>query len=249
MSDLFDAGTPDQDTNPLETLVGPDKKFKTIEDLASGKVASDQFIEQLKGELAGMRNTISELQTELAARKRLEEVVDRIAHRGQESTPPVTSNHSPNTDGEGKAAFDPSKIGELVEQALTKKEQENRAKANVLEVQKTLKETWGDNFANQLLEQANALGMSRQDLNELAARSPQALFRLVGVQKSEQRTDVFSPPASKVNTTGFVPQGSGGKNYSYFSDLRKNDPKTYWTPTVQNEMHRLAKTNPKFYDK
>jgi len=58
-------------TSVTDTLVGEGKKFASIEALAAGKAESDKFIEQLQGELKGLR-------TDLDKRLSQEEILEEI---------------------------------------------------------------------------------------------------------------------------------------------------------------------------
>ena len=63
MSDVFDATTvSNEGGSALDQLVGEGKKFKTIEDLAAGKLKSDQHVEQLEGENKVAREKVAELE-------------------------------------------------------------------------------------------------------------------------------------------------------------------------------------------
>jgi len=58
--DVFSTQTGDQTSKTsLEELVGEGKKFKTVEDLAKGKLEADSFIAQLEGELKGVKGDLT----------------------------------------------------------------------------------------------------------------------------------------------------------------------------------------------
>src|SRR5690606_26975993 len=73
MSDVFN-GNPVTEPTPapvttqeqaaIDLLVGEDKKYKTVEDLAKSRLEADEFIERLKRENAEMRGTLSEKEAE-----------------------------------------------------------------------------------------------------------------------------------------------------------------------------------------
>jgi len=220
------------DENPVELLVGEGKKFKSVEDLARGKLESDNFIKRLLDEQKTLRD-------ELLAAKRLEEIVDKLSQKTN-STPPNDPNHTNHNgeDDKGKQTVD---FDELVERALSKKEQERRQLSNIDEVQRTLTEAWGPAFAQKLVAEAAALGMSKEEVNSLAASNPKALYRLVGLEgaRPTQRNDVFTPPSSNVNTTGFKPN-TGERTKAYYDKLKRENPSLYFSSKIQQQEYQDA---------
>jgi len=242
MTDLFtnastdDHGASGDDTNPVELLVGEGKKFKSVEDLAKGKLEADRFIQRLQDELQTVRS-------DLATAKRLEEIVDRLSTGSvQSAIPPVTEDQTNQNGADGKGDTSVN-FEELVEKALTKKEQEKRQKDNIEEVSRTLTEAWGPGFVNKLVAEAAALGMSKDEVNALAARNPKALYRLVGVTGESQARgsapNLFTPPTSNVNTTGFKPS-NGERGKSYYDKLKRDNPSLYNTPRIQQQEYKDA---------
>jgi hypothetical protein len=64
MTDVFESPTKGEETpvTQVSDLVGEDKKFKTVEDLAKGKLEADSYIEQLKEENRIAREKLGELE-------------------------------------------------------------------------------------------------------------------------------------------------------------------------------------------
>lgn len=246
MTDLFQAPTTATEYNPdkdyFSELVGEGKKFKTPEDLAKGKAQSDAFIEQLKQEQAGLRADLENAITELKSRKSVEELMDRI----QSSTTGTSTNSNGNTntsDGDNNPpAFDPSKLDEIVEARLNKRETERAHQNNLLQVKTALQNQYGENYVTKLTETAEDLGLTKEALNAMAATQPKAFLKLMGVGNEQKapaprQGDLFAPPVSSQN---FVPTANNEKNFSHYEQLRKSDPTKYWSPQVQNEMFQAA---------
>ena len=96
---VFDeaTGTPKEETqtSELADLVGEGKKFATVEDLAKGKQESDRFIEQLQGELSGLREDLGKRMTSEQVLEEInrQKVAEKEAaeSRNEEPTSPQTS--------------------------------------------------------------------------------------------------------------------------------------------------------------
>lgn len=239
MTDLFDnannSETPvvPEGANPIELLVGDGKKFKTVEDLAKGKLESDAFITRLLDEN-------KKYQEELATRTRLEDIVDRL---GTSGTPPIVNPDPNKPDGNGdQGSRDaPVDIEKLVEQTLTRREQESRQRSNLENVKNTLVQAWGDTFANKLVQEAAAVGMTKEQINVLAATNPKAFYKLVGLTPQESKgPDLFTAPNSQVNTTGFVPQANNARNKAYYDKMRRESPSVYFSSKVQLQEYKDA---------
>lgn len=248
MTDLFGSNhdsdsTPihaDPDKNYVEELVGESKKFKTVEELARGKYEADQFIERLKQEQAALRK-------ELESRKRLEEVADLLSQQKSQSTeglPPARQ------DGDKNATLTPEQLELMLEERLTKREQQQIKDRNISTVKQKLTEAFGQNYAAKLEQEANTLGVSKEYLTNLAAESPNAFLKLVGLDGRQQQSNLFSPPPSSVNTASFAPNTHGERTQAYYDKLKNTDPRVYWSPKVQNEMHRDAqRLGARFFDR
>lgn len=239
MTDLFkepdDHQELDQTKDYLAELVGEDKKFKTVADLARAKAEADRFIEQLKQEQAGIRQ-------ELATRVTLEEFMDRMRSGQPDSqTPDSRSNNQEDTGG-GDKPLTLADIERLVEERVSGREQKRTEEANLRTVQEELKKAYGDQYVSKLKETAQSLGMSEDYLGNLAKSAPKAFLKLVGVEGQSRQAaaanGLFTPPAGDSRGSGFQP--SADKTKSWYDNLRKTDPKTYWLPATQNQMHKDA---------
>lgn len=244
MTDLFDdqdEPVVDQTKDYLSELVGEDKKFKTPQDLAKAKAESDAFIERLKAENAGLRN-------DLKTRLKLEEVVDRISSAKSPSSEQEPEAHEQD---EAKSAITPEQIKAMVAETLTEGQKAEQRRRNNAFVEQKLQEAFGPTFRRTIKEQAQKLGIGEEFAKNLAAEQPNAFLKLFDVQtKQEANSIATQAPHSTVNSDAmrFQPE-SGLKRKSYYEKLRKSDKKTYWSPRVQNEMHKEAhKQGPSFFD-
>lgn len=170
----------DQSTESvLDTLVGEDKKFKTVEDLAKGKQASDQHIQTVEAENAELKEQLAKLQKDGEGQARLKDLVLAVEKAQQGS----------------EAEGDKLSQDELIETIKTVMNTERSAETKAANRQKgnelVLKLVDGDVDAAKLLvtERARELGMRPVDLAELSETSPSAFARLLGGDKGTTQTD------------------------------------------------------------
>ncbi len=229
MSDAFEID-PSEHTPEVkfEDLVGDGKKYRDQEAAAKAIVEKDRFIEQLKRETAEMREAIAKREKESAFIDKLEALTKAKSPDAQE--PPAHDG----TDT-GATAVRPEDVEKILEAREAKKRREDNLGSAI----NRLQELYGDDYKRHVSRQAQSLGMTTQELTDLAARSPDAFFRTLGVDTARQ-TDAFTaPPRSSMSPP---PAQAGVKNYAYFDKLRAEKGETYYfSPTVQNEMWNSLK--------
>jgi hypothetical protein len=236
--DIFAGGNdptpPTPNTNNyVDQLVGEGKKYSSIDELAKSKLHGDEFIEQLKGELA-------EVRSQLATQDRLQEVLDRLDSRNNsnddgyrapdEGTP---NNHS------GQPAISKKDIETLIEQTVTQKEIDRTARQNREEAVRKLKELLGDDYTRRLEERREELGLDKSTLNDLAARSPQAFIELVA-PKGTTAERPFTPPPSgqRSEALDLNKNNAAPGTPEYYRNLKKANPALYRSPEVQMKLHK-----------
>lgn len=237
MTDLF---TPNQaapkDDQPQgsyrEALVGEGKKFKDEEALARGKWEADQMIARLTREM-------DELRDDLNKRMTTEELLEKITSRNAQPNNPTTPESGQQHSHQEVNAMSQEDIQKLVQKTLTVEQQKALAAQNVATVRNKLQEHWGNDFPQKLEQTTKELGVSKEYMAHMAETAPQAFLKLVGADQPRQPAGVFEAPVPN----SAVIRGDGNsnvKNYKYFSEMRKADPKKYWSVETQREMHKLA---------
>jgi hypothetical protein len=232
MTTLFEAPTAetvDPEKDYFSELVGEGKKFRDEKTLARSKVESDLFIKRLQEEMSGLRQ-------ELNTRMTLEQYMEKI-----KDSPPPNPNQNTNSGNEGDAPLSLEKIEQIVEKKAQELAGRRIQEQNVLQVQEALKAHYGNDYVPKLEEATQSLGLSKEFMSNLAKEQPKAFLKLLGVgdkPNNPMKSDsgIFTPPQS--NQT-FRPSGNT-KNYAYYQNIKKTDPKTYWSASVQNEMHKSA---------
>lgn len=211
----------------FDRLVGDGKKFASSEDLAKGKLESDNFIEQLKQENEQLRQ---DLEKRLSA----EEVLNKIKEDASK-----TSNDNTNQ----MSADD---ISNLVRTTVGNLTAEERMLANINKVDSELTKLYGEKVREIVTKRAGDLGMNLEQLKNLAATSPQAVIYLF----HKENTNIARPADGSINSNALgVNTSQNTENYAYFEKLRKENPREYFTPKVQNRMMKLAEERgPAFYD-
>lgn len=209
----------------LSQLVGPDKKFKTIEDLAKGKTESDRFVDYLQMQ-------IKELKEETGKRVSAEEVAAQVKELLRQQSP---SEVTP-------PALDETRLAEVVRQQLDSAKKEDVVKSNVQTVHNTMVARFGDmtKATEYLQAKSSELGMSIPELESLASRSPNAFYKLVGVDVQQQQSN---PHSATMQQNSMNPQMVLNTQVSledHYVEMRAKDPKRYFSPEVQQERYRLV---------
>jgi len=232
--DLFasDPGNePNDDKNYLEELVGEGKKFRSVEDLAKGKAQSDRFIAQLQAEQEQLRQ-------ELNTRLTMEQALDQLRQSPGGNHEESPGGNQPSGSSENSPSLKPEDVERLIDQRVAAREAERVQQENLRTVKEALSASLGPEFPNKLKEIGDTLGMTADEMTAFAKSKPKAFLALIGQQPKTQQQSLFTPPSSSTQTA-FKPVNTE-RTKSYYDNMKKADPKTYWTPKVQNQMHQDA---------
>jgi hypothetical protein len=173
------------ETSVLNELVGDGKKFATPEDLAKGKLESDAFIETLKTEMRDLRGLVTTLGTEN------EKIKGQLIFVQQLTKKPGDDNSGTKTGdpvtNQGKTLTE-----EDVSNLMIKRDASVKAEANKAQVDEVLIKKLGAEAKKFVSDQANALGVSVDELVKLAEKSPALFYRTVGIDPQAQGTGPLS---------------------------------------------------------
>lgn len=245
--------------SPLDLLVGEGKKFRTIEDLAKGKLEADRFIEQLKSELDELRKKSEEAEKmSLTMEELFAKLESERNSGGDESTPSTGETHQTEEGNraepdvgtkEALSALDPNALKAVVAEVLEEQRRKERIAQGlekvVGEFAKTLE---GDTPVNEALsKKLQEVGISESTFTAMAAENPDLALVALGLKKEEAKSDNrVAPPSPSVNSAALM---SGKDDKPKFTpesiDLglaRQVDvpmPKSYW--------QALKKANPTEY--
>lgn len=230
---LVTESTVDPNKDYLADLVGEGKKFKTDKELARGKYESDLYIKTLEKKQDELRADYLKLREDYTARAKLEDLVDQLASKPVQqplSEPPIA-------EVKDKPGYDPKEIESLVSNKIQEYELTKKQTDNFNTVRSRLREQFGDKYQDVLKQQIQDLGLSEEDVNALARKSPTAFFKTIGIDKPEQQQTFQTPPASSVRSDSFAPKGASKRTWNYYQEMKKNNPKQYYDPKTNVQMH------------
>src|SRR5882762_5646887 len=144
----------------LADLVGPDKKFKTVNDLARGKAEADTTIELFKKRQDELRDDYLKLREEANQQAKLQDLIDRLEHpqNTPQFTPPVMEPKQPT--------IDPTQLSSLVSKEIVTYETNKKRTENYNQVQSKMQDMFGVNYPQELARRMNTLGLTADQLNE-----------------------------------------------------------------------------------
>lgn len=172
-----------------------EKKYKDVTSALHGLQHSQSFISTLKNENAQLKQELERMNNEVVKIRELEETI-RTLTSGQQA--PAQQQ---------QPVVDQQSVAELINQTLSQREQDAIRQANIRKVVASVQSQFGDKAEQTFYDKAKEVGMSAEAINSLAAQSPEAVFRLLGLSGVEQNKQAFTAPASpSINTLGYQPQ-------------------------------------------
>lgn len=227
---IFTDSLEDQLENPLDAYVGPDRKYKSVDDFVKGYENGQVHIARTETENREYRD---HLQREV------------IAQQNRLNTPPSEQDlQRPQEAGQRANEQD---LVERIREVNRQDRAQEKLNTNLEAATERLIDTFGNADAAKEKVQARAkeLGVSVKFLMDSAAQSPAAFYATMELERAPRPTGA---PRSDVNTGALSAQAAGGQakpgTYAYYEDLRKTNPKLYNRPAVQLEMHKAAMENP-----
>lgn len=227
-----------QTTTEIDYVAAMSQKFNKdgqldVAGLAKGKYEADEHIKTVEAEMA-------ELRRELDTRVSLQDFLDK--QKTQQVTPPVSSSQqtSVSQGTQGNEPTPPKKedIAELVKQAILQEKTAVTREQNIQHSVSELTKMYGATYVDKLTKVASDLGVGKEFLNELAATQPKAFLKLVADNQPTVSPNAYVPP--RTNGTQTTTATAGARTWTYYQNLKKSDPKTYFASNTQNEMHREA---------
>jgi chaperonin cofactor prefoldin len=205
-------------------------------ELIEAKAHSDYHIKTVEANNAELRKMYQEAKDELTAKAKWDEYLDRLnSNKPQNDLVAPT----PANDVKSEPTLDLTKIEELVQKKIQETEQQKRESENFRKVQSKLQEKFGNNYADVLQEQQTSLGLSKEEINSLAKKSPEAFFRVLGLNDQPSGDGFVSPPRNNQRNNSFAPKVER-RDYNYYQNLKKTDPKLYLDPKIQVQMEKDA---------
>jgi len=225
----------DENKNYLEELVGPGKKFATVEDLAKGKYISDEVIKIKDKRFDTLSDEYKRVRDENTAGPKLKEYLDKIETLQQQ----LTSRQTPPSNEENQASYDPKQLEILVSSQFQKLKQTEQEEANAKVVKDKLIERYGNTYNNVLEEQAKALGLTTDEVNTMAKRNPNLFIKTFDL--NVPRSETFqTPPRQSQRSDNFAPRSPEKRDWNYYENLRKKDPSAWLDKKIAVQMEKDA---------
>ena len=155
------------------------QKYASVEDALKATAAAQEHIRRLEEENTTFRQEVEKSTT-------LQSVLDAMKPREESEPAPAEPTSSIGEDD----------VAQLLEGMLNKRETEATAKANVSKVTSAFVEKHGVEAEAKYYESASALGFTNSEINELAARNPAAVFKMLGID--DKPAPVANPLRSSV---------------------------------------------------
>lgn len=226
MTDLFQQLDPV--ANDREELVNK-WKDKSADELLAAKIESDLYIKTLERQKDELREDFIRSQQENQTRANLQDLIDRL--NVQQLPEPQKKPE------EVTQTFDPKAVEQLVTQKIAEGRLQEEHQNNYDKVQTKLKERFGNDAVSVLREQASTLHLSEAEVNDLARKSPEAFFRVMGLTDQSPQVSFQTPPRNDRRNDNYAPV-SQKRTYSFYQDMRKKNPDLYWNPKTQVQLHK-----------
>jgi len=185
--------------DPLNDLLGQIKnergepKYKSVQDALNGLLHAQNHIQTLLTEKRQVDEELNTLRPVAVKVSELEKVVERLTQPSQSQTVTPTAQQG----------FTEEQVAKLVEQTMTRNQQQTVAKANLESVVNSVKKHFGDKAEEVFYAKAAELGMNQAEINALAARTPAATLKLLGITAVTSASP--NVQTSSINTSALEP--------------------------------------------
>jgi len=170
----------------VNEFVGEGKKYKSVDDALRSVPHSQKHIATLEEELQLARK-------ELETRRTTEEILDQIK-----------SGITPNETPQG-SVLDKNTLAALVQQQLYQYDSIKAQKVNTDKVVSTFSSKYGEKAEEMYKKIAEESGLSIDSLNKLSSSSPNAVFKLAGLEVTKSTSSGVQH--STVNTEALLQGG------------------------------------------
>lgn len=233
MTSIFTADQPtkdDADKLTLDDLVGEGKKYASADELAKALGHANLHISNLEKEKKEVLEDLNTRQSVADAIKALEAKNGKV----NDGPPPSkeTDDGPPDAQGGGFTQED-------IEKLLDQREAKRREIQNFEKVQNKIKEFTGSDSAARTYVQTklSEIGMSGQDMEALAVKSPDLVLKLLEVGSKSPDGTLGVKGNRLPNTPGS--STADEKLLQELKALRSTDPSKYHSPKVRQQIYDL----------
>jgi hypothetical protein len=191
--------TATQTQSPLATLLADIKneqgsqKYATPEDALRGAAHAQEYIRTLQREKAEADARLAALSAKEDKTAHLEATLAELMQKVNKPAEPALN--VPTGDD----------IAAIVAKTLDSRSAAQKAQENQAQVAQALMKQFGAEAEAKYNEAAKELGLSPQELNELAAKSPKAVLKTLGVSEQAAKPQSFAPAGTSLNTAALQP--------------------------------------------
>ena len=205
---------------------------RDVESLAKAKYHADNHIKTLEAKMDELRADYLKIHEENQARATLEELSKQLEGRQQ-----LTSSEQPRANEVTEKPLDLRQIDNLLSERLQRHEIAKKEQENADLVRSKLKQRFGDKYTDVVNEQINELGLTVEDFNAQARKTPKALLKALGMDDTRQET-FQTPPRSQAQFSPKIEKKN--KTWSEWQALKKENPRLYYDPKITVQMERDA---------
>ena len=195
--------------------------FSDPEVVAKSKLEADAFISNLEKQNAELREDLGKQDYAKDLLTQLQTPVVKT------ETLPINTNSDDSTK-----LLESGELESLIADTLTKREVEAKATSNLKVVDDKLEELFGTEAEKKVEAKAQELGLTKEYLKSMASESPQAFFSLIG----EKVEKLVNPLTQSTVNTASVYNHVSDRDYAFYSKIRKENPRDYYSPKVQQAM-------------
>lgn len=182
----------------------------------------DNFIDTLKTENQTLREKMADIEAKLESMGSVEDALSRIDKANN-------SNQDTTLDEDTLVS---KVLGKM--KAVT---EEEKAEANFKSVSATLTKTFGADKVDEIVRKAAAEnGLTFDDMFALAKKSPQAVYRMIGVKQSSSTTN----PSQNTNFGYTSDNQNREQKLADYAKMRRENPREFYRPDVQRAFRELC---------
>lgn len=169
-------------------------KYKDVVEALNGLKNAQEYIPTLKNDLAAKDQALAAALAQVEELKTVKESLEALT--SQRNVPDTTPVHQ---------GYDEKKIADLVAQTLTQREVQAVQKLNLDTVVSSIQQSFGADAEKVFYDKAKEFGMSNQEMNALASKSPKAVLTMFGLKVEPQNRNVAAITGT-VSTSAYQPR-------------------------------------------
>jgi len=226
---------PDNEMAEMESIIAK-WKDKPQDELLTAKARSDLYIKTMTARFDDLKKDYLQLREQHQTSAQLKDLIDRLE---KERGTPGSNDDTQNTNRDTvPPSIKPEDIENLVNQKMTEAELRRKQLTNFTVVEAKLKEQFGENYQPAYKQRLDTLGLTKEFADDLARNHPTVFMKTFELDQARQ-VDTFAPPRTQQRSSAFAPRAQV-RDWKYYQELKKNDPRMYLDPKIAIQMHEDA---------